>query len=395
MTRHSRFAGVGATKRVAIAAATVVLTSCATASSGRIAPVAAEDAAAFIVTLGNDTLSAETFTRTGDRIEGTVVRRSPRTTVLRYTMQLGANGLPTRLEYNTRLPDGSMLPNGARSVVVNFGADSVITEVQRDSLVVRRVAARGAYPEIDGSVSYHAFAIAALRASGRDSAPVVAYVPGASRGEENPVVRRGPNRWWVYSFGSPIEIITDESGRILSVDASRTTFRIQARRQPPMDLSAIAARFLERERAAGPLVALSPRDSLSATIGSARVSIGYGRPSARGRRIWGPNGVLGDTIWRTGANVSTRLYTTAPLMIGNAELAPGNYVVTTLAMPGRYQLILSQGETEVVRVPLSSRTIDPPVEQFTMAIEPTTDRAGVLRLRWDTLELSVPIRERQ
>jgi hypothetical protein len=161
-----------------------------------------------------------------------------------------------------------------------------------------------------------------------------------------------------------------------------------------MDLGAIAMSFLQRERAVGAL-SLSPRDSLSATLGGAQVAIGYGRPSARGRRIWGPNGVLGDTIWRTGANASTRLITSAPVMIGHAELAPGNYVVTTLAVPGRYHLILSQGDKEIVRVPLSSRPLDPPVEQFTMVLEPTTDRAGVLRLRWDTLELSVPIRERQ
>ena len=82
-------------------------------------------------------------------------------------------------------------------------------------------------------------------------------------------------------------------------------------------------------------------------------------------------------------------------MIGHAELPPGNYIVTTLAVPGRYHVILSRDTTEVIRVPLSSRTLDPPVEQFTIVLEPTTDRAGVLRLRWDTLELSVPIRERQ
>lgn len=373
-----------------------LLAGCATTPPGSaVASAAPEDAAAFVVTLGNDTLSAESFRRSGNRIEGVVVRRSPRTTVMRYTMLLGPDGQPTRLEYNTRLPDGSMLPNGARTVVVTYRSDSVITEVQRDSTIVRRVAARGAYPEIDGAVSYHAFPIMALRASGRDSAHYVAYIAGAGRGEEMPVVRRGPNRWWIYSFGSPIEITTDDAGRIQRVDASRTTLRIQASRMPPMDLSAIASRFLERERAAGPLVALSPRDSLSTAIGSARVSIGYGRPSARGRRIWGPNGVLGDTIWRTGANASTRLITTAPLMIGHSELAPGNYVVTTLAVPGRYHLILSQNDAELVRVPLSSRPLDPPVEQFTMVLEPTTDRAGILRLRWDTLELSVPIRERQ
>ena len=367
------------------------LAGCASTPSPDM-PVGARDAAAFVVTLGNDTLSAESFTRTGDRIDGVVVRRSPRTTVLRYTMQLGPTGMPTRLEYNTRLPDGSMLPNGARTIVVTYTADSAVTVIHRDSVVTRYVAARDAYPEIDGAVSYHRFPIAALRAANRDSGSFTAYIAGASRGEVIPVARRAPNRWWVYSFGSPIEVTTDDGGRIMNVDASRTTFRIRARRQPPMDLAAMAARFLERERAQGPL-AISPRDSVSATIGNARVTIGYGRPSARGRRIWGPNGVLGDTLWRTGANASTRLITTAPLLVGGQPLAPGNYVVSTLAVPGRYQLILSRDTTEVLRVPLSTRPLDPPVEQFTIVVEPTTDRAGVLRLRWEALELAVTLRE--
>lgn len=377
-------------RRLAIAVHCALVAGCA--SSPATTPAAFQDAATFIVTLGNDTLSAESYTRSGDRIEGTVLRRSPRTTLLRYTIQLGPAGVPVRMEYNSRLPDGSMLPNGARSIAVTFRSDSVITEVQRDSLVVRRVAAREAFPEMDGGVLWHGFAIAALRASGRDSATLNAYVAGAPRAEEAPISRRDPNRWWVYSFGSPIEIVTDDVGRIQSVDASRTTFRIQARRQPLMDLSALAARFLERERAAGPLV-LSPRDSVSARIGDAVISIGYGRPSARGRRIWGPNGVLGDTIWRTGANASTQLTTTAPIVIGGRELAVGTYGVTTLAVPGRYQLILSRGNAEVFRAPLTPRELPTPVEQFTIVLEPTTERAGVLRLRWDTLELSVPMRQ--
>lgn len=377
--------------RLALGAHLVIVAGCA--SSPAAAPAAFQDAATFVVTLGNDTLSAESYTRSGDRVEGTVLRRSPRTMLLRYTIQLGAAGVPVRMDYATRLPDGTMPPNGARSVAVTIGSDSVITEIQRDSLVVRRVAAHGAFPEIDGAVSWHGFAIAALRASGRDSATLNAYVAGAPRAEEVPIARRGPNRWWLYSFGSPIEIITDDAGRIQSVDASRTTFRIQARRLPLMDLSALAARFLERERAAGPLV-LSPRDSVSARIGDAVVAIGYGRPSARGRRIWGPNGVLGDTIWRTGANASTQLRTSAPMLIGGRELAAGTYVVTTVAIPGRYQLILSRENAEVLRVPLASRELPDRVEQFTILLEPTTERAGMLRLRWDTMELSAPVAHR-
>jgi hypothetical protein len=233
---------------------------CASAPATSAAPAVAQDAAAFVVTLGNDTVSAESFTRTGDRVEGTVVRRSPRTNVLRYTMQLSPAGLPTRLEYNVRLPDGSMLPNGARSVVVTYTGDSAITEAMRDTAIVRRVAARNTYPLIDGAVAPLGYAIAALRASGRDSAHFLGYTAGAAAGEDNAVVRRGPNTWWVYSFGSPIEVTTDAAGRIQRVDASRTTFRIQSTRLAPMDLGAITARFVERERTSGPLVALSPPD---------------------------------------------------------------------------------------------------------------------------------------
>lgn len=378
-------------RRLAVAVRCALVAGCA--SSPAADPGAFQDAATFIVTLGNDTLSAESYTRSGDRIEGTVLRRSPRTMLLRYTIQLDPAGRPVRMAYTTRLPDGSIPPNGARSVAVTFGRDSVITEIQRDSLLVRRVAAREAFPEIDGAVLWHGFAIAALRASGRDSATLHSYVAGAPRVEEVPIARRGPNRWWLYSFGSPIEIFTDDAGRIQSVDASRTTFRIQARRQPLMDLSALAARFLERERAAGPLV-LSPRDSVSARIGDALVSIGYGRPSARGRRIWGPNGVLGDTIWRTGANASTELTTSAPIVIGGRGLAAGTYVVTTLAIPGRYALILSRDNAEVLRIPLTSRELTETVEQFTVLLERAGERAGVLRLRWDTMELSVPVAQR-
>jgi hypothetical protein len=350
----------------------------------------AMDSGAFIVLLGNDTISAESYTRAGDRVEGTIVRRMPRTSVLRYVMTLAPSGLASRLEYNVRLPDGSMLPNGARSVTATFTADSVFTEILRDEPYTRRVAARNAYPEIDGAVSFNALPIAALKATGRDSASFVAYAPGASQGSESPVASRGSNRYWVYSFGNPTEVATDASGRILSVDGSRTTLRIQSRRQPPMDVAVLASGFLERERTSGPLVALSLRDSVIASVGGARISVGYGRPAARGRTVWGANGVLGDTLWRTGANQSTKFITDADISIGGGTLPAGTYSLMTLAVPGRYQLIFYARDTVVLRVPLQATALDPRVERFTIVVEPTGKRAGVLRLRWDALELSTP-----
>lgn len=350
------------------------------------------DSGAFVIMLGNDTVSAESFTRTGDRVEGMIVRRVPRTVIVRYTMTLAPSGLASRLEYNTRLPDGTMLPGGARSVIVSFTSDSVITEIVRDEIVTRRVAARNAYPDIDGAVSFYALPIAALKAMNRDSAHFVAYVPGAPQGSGSPVASRGSgsNRYWVYSFGNPTEVVTDAAGRILSVDGSRTTSRIQTRRHPATDMSALAAAFLGRERTTGPMLALSPRDSAIATIGGVRISVDYGRPAARGRRIWGPDGVLGDTLWRTGANASTKFTIDGAVSIGGRTLSAGTHSLMTLAVPGRYQLIFYTRDTEVLRVPLRATPLDPRVERFTILIEPVGERAGTLRLRWDTLELSVP-----
>jgi hypothetical protein len=347
------------------------------------------DSGAFVVTLGNDTLSAESYRRADNRIEGVIVRRVPRVTVLRYVVTVAPSGLARQVEYYVRTPSGDMLPGGARNVSVVFTPDSVFTEIRRDTLVARRVAAPNAYPELDGSVSLYGLPIAALENIKRDSSRFITYVPGVPRGEPSPVVRRGAGRYWVYSQGYPLEVTTDSGGNVLSVDGSRTTLRIQSRRQPAIDARALAATFADRERAAGPLSSLSPRDSSTWTIGGARISVGYGRPAARGRRIFGPNGVLGDTLWRTGANQETKLYTNADLVFGDRRLPAGTYSLMTLAVPGRYQLIIYRG-SEQVRIPLQAAELNPPAERFTIVVELTGERSGTIRLRWDTMELSAP-----
>lgn len=40
------------------------------------------------------------------------------------------------------------------------------------------------------------------------------------------------------------------------------------------------------------------------------------------------------------------------------------------------------------RVPLQAAQLSPPVERFTIVIEPTGENAGAIRLRWDTTQLS-------
>jgi hypothetical protein len=341
----------------------------------------------FAVMLGRDTVSAESYTRAGTRIEGVIVRRSPRTAVVRYELTLAPDGSARRLAYRTRNPDGSIAPNAAQSISVDFFPDSTVTRIVRnDSTRVIRAQVANPFPEIDGAVSLYAAAIARLRAVGRDSVDMHAYAAGASAGEPMPVARRAPGRYWIYSFGSPIEVTTDDAGNILNVDGTRTTVRTVARRQATVDVASIANAWAARERAAGAMGPLSPNDSMVAAVGAARVRVEYGRPATRGRGVWGPNGVLGDSIWRTGANASTKFILSAPVTLGGHALMAGEYVLTTLAIPGRYQLIVSQEGREVVRVALRSMPVSPSVERFTIVID-----GGLLKLIWGNQELSTPI----
>jgi hypothetical protein len=135
-------------------------------------------------------------------------------------------------------------------------------------------------------------------------------------------------------------------------------------------------------------------------VGTAQLSVDYSRPMTRGRRVFGPNGVLGDTIWRTGANAATQFRTNVPLTIAGQTVPAGTYTLWTLAVPGRYQLIFNKqtgqwgteyhAEQDLLRVPLQAGQLSQPVERFTILIDPAGANAGTLRLRWDTTELSVP-----
>jgi len=361
---------------------------------------AAAESGAFVVRLGNDTVGVDQYSRTGDRIEGMFMQRAPRTIVTRYTIMLNSSGMPTTWEITQRLPDGSVVPNAARSTNMVFTGDSAIAQIHRDTMITRRVGARGAFPYINFAVSLFEWPIAALRATNRDSAMYAIIGVAANTPTPMAVVRKGTNRYWASIAGFPYEVTTDDRGLVQTVDGARTTQHIVARRQSYADVAAIAAMFAERERQTRAMGLLSPRDTVNATVGPAQLWVDYGRPSARGRRVFGANGVLGDTIWRTGANAATQFRTNVPLTIGGQTIPAGMYTLWTVAIPGRYQLIFNkqvgQWGTEykavqdLARVPLQATTLAQPVDRFTIVVEPTSATAGVLRLRWDNTELSTP-----
>jgi predicted peptidase len=129
------------------------------------------------------------------------------------------------------------------------------------------------------------------------------------------------------------------------------------------------------------------------------VVIDYGQPHARGRDV--PTELSKDTtIWRTGANTSTTMTSQADLTIGGAAVPAGSYSLYTVRENGKYVLIINRNtgqwgteydkSKDLVRVPLTARTLHETQESLQIAFVPATGAPakGTFTIAWGKLHLS-------
>ena len=140
---------------------------------------------------------------------------------------------------------------------------------------------------------------------------------------------------------------------------------------------------------------VSPRGTATGTVDGAEIEVDYGRPSMRGRKIVGELVPYGK-VWRTGANEATHFTTSHDIRLGSVDVPAGKYTLYTIPGEKEWQLVVNKqtGQwgtkydegSDLGRTTMQRRTLDKPVEQFTI----TVDQKG-LRMAWETTEVSVPI----
>jgi hypothetical protein len=385
--------------------ALVPLVACAPAVSvPPAAPAAGSTPTTLVVRLGADTIAVEQYTRTATRMEGVLVQRSPFTTIARYSVDIGASNAPARAEYSLRRGDGTTITGQMQSLSVRFSADSVTFVGHRTGGDTTRAAAATGevLPYLNGSYGLFELALARLLATRRDSA-TFAIVPlswGARGTSPLPVKLVGRDSARISWFGYPLYAKHDGRGGFQWLDGSLTTIKVRVdRAEQPMQLDTLAHEWSARDQTAGIAGPASTRDTVRATIGNAHVWVDYGRPALRGRNVW-VNGVLGDTIWRTGANAATQLRTDADITIGGTPVPAGIYSLWTRTTPTSYELIVNKqagqwgteyhADRDLARIPLRESTVATPVERFTIALDP---QAGLV-MTWGTKQLSVPVSAR-
>jgi hypothetical protein len=355
----------------------------------------------FVVCLGEDTLAVERYTRSATTLASEIVLRVPAARRVTYTAALDPLGDVISMDLVvTPLLENSRPPRVSRGLLRFRGDTADVQLTLGDSTWVLKVPARpGSMPL--AAFSHALVEQAILRAArlGLDSVAFDWVGVGAPVAYPTYVSRRKDGAVVVGFFDAPAVATMDSTGRMLALDGTATTAKVEVRRVQAPDLEHFARTFASAEAAHGPVGRLSPRDTAWGQIGHARLMVDYGRPSRRGRVVFGQV-VPWGRVWRTGANEATQLTTDTPLVLGGERIPAGTYTLWTVPRPDGATLIVNrrtgqwgthyEPTLDLARVEMARETLAQPVEQFTIAIEPSAD-GRVLRLSWESTSYLVPV----
>jgi hypothetical protein len=167
----------------------------------------------------------------------------------------------------------------------------------------------------------------------------------------------------------------------------------------PQEITCYLARGTVEEAAERP----SPLGQTTFTLGGQEAKLCYGRPSARGRTVFGELEAFG-TPWRSGANEATAVHLPFAADIGGITLEPGSYSLYTVPGEEEWEVVLN-GTAERWGIPISpevraadigsftrpAESTEEMVETLTYRWEPQSADAGELILEWENTRIRIPV----
>lgn len=144
----------------------------------------------------------------------------------------------------------------------------------------------------------------------------------------------------------------------------------------------------------------SPRKSAELVLNGKKISLDYGAPSVRGRKVMGGL-VPYDQVWRLGANKATHITTEADLNIGGVDVPAGTYTLFALPSASGWKLIINKKtgqwgipyppeteKMELARVAMKVEQTPALVETMVLALD-KAGAGGVLKMEWENTRVSV------
>ncbi len=127
----------------------------------------------------------------------------------------------------------------------------------------------------------------------------------------------------------------------------------------------------------------SPHETAAVTLKGKKITIDYGRPFLKGRKVGQELAPFGK-VWRTGADEATALNTEIDLNIGGMKVPAGSYTLYTLPSEGTWKLIINKQtgqwgtkydeSQDLGRVDMKKTDLPQSVEQFTISFDKKGER---------------------
>jgi len=147
----------------------------------------------------------------------------------------------------------------------------------------------------------------------------------------------------------------------------------------------------------------SPMSKMEQTVGLTDVTIEYSRPSMKGRTIFGDLVPYG-TMWRTGANASTKVSFSEDVTVGGQELKKGDYALYTIPGEAEWTVVFHKNlehwgvggdkynaEEDAVRFTVKPSKIGYSVETFTIGVSDLKADGANINLTWANTKVTIPL----
>ena len=148
------------------------------------------------------------------------------------------------------------------------------------------------------------------------------------------------------------------------------------------------------------LPAASPRAAVEQQFSMSKITIDYGRPGVKGRKVFGDLVPYGK-VWRAGANSSTKIEFRQSINFGGVVVPAGKYGLYILPNEKDWKIILNSdsqswgtaydASKDLYSVVVPVQKMAHRQEFFEIALQPLDDNAIDLVFKWDNVKAAVPM----
>ena len=147
----------------------------------------------------------------------------------------------------------------------------------------------------------------------------------------------------------------------------------------------------------------SPKQKVEQQFSMTKISVDYGRPGVKGRKVFGELVPFGK-VWRAGANSATKVTFEQNVEVGGKEVKAGSYALFVIPMEKEWKVMLNKDANQwgayaydeklnVAEFTVPVQKLADKQEWFEIAVNPVDIHSAEMLIKWDMTKVAISIKE--